>query len=193
MASPGCGLSVLGLSPSSRGCEPLPGAQVRAAVKPFGKRHGQVVRLAAGTRLRAVAWQHQGAAAAVGTGWGGQARGFPVNPATAESHGPRNGTDLRSWCVGDAQRLHLLASLASLHVSGTQDMMLEPCVLDPPCRHPRVALALLYVPHTGDGSRVCQIHPGQPSVGAVHPGAAAGPGSSWLPVLPHSGHIQLQG
>lgn len=188
----GRGLSVLGLSPRSHGCKPLPRARVKAAVKPLGKRHKQGVSLAAGTRLTAVAWQHQGATTAMGMGREGWARGFPVNPATAESHGPRNGTDLQSWCMGDAQWLHLLASLALLHVSDTQDMMSEPCMLDPPRRHPRVALALLHVPRTGDGSHACRIHPGQPSVGATYPGAVAGPGGSQLPVLPHSGRIQLQ-
>ena len=126
----------------------------------------------------------------MGMGWGGRARGFPMNPATAESHSPRNGTDLRSWCMGDAQQLHLLASPALLHVSGTQDT--EPCMLDPPRRHPRVALALLHVPRPGDRSHACWIHPGQPSVGATYPGAVAGPGGSRLLVSWHSGHIQLQ-
>jgi len=190
VASPGHGLSLLGLSPHSRGCKALPGARVGAVVKPLGKRHGQGVCLAASTMLMAAAWQHQEAAAATGMGWGGWARGFLVSPGTAECHGPRNGPDLWSWCLGDAQQLHLLASLASLHVSGTQDTVLEPCVLDPPRRHPRVAL--LHVPRTGDGSHACRIHPAQPSAGAVYPGAEAGPGSSRLPVLLCSGRIQLQ-
>lgn len=105
----------------------------------------------------------------MGVGWGEWARGFPTTVATTGSHSSRDGTDVRSWCVGDALWLHLLASPASLHVSGSQDMVPEPCMLHLPHRHPRVTLALLHVLCTGDRSHACWIHPGQPQHGSHVP------------------------
>lgn len=48
---------------------------------------------------------------------------------------------------------------------------MEPRALVPPRRPPRVALALLRVPHAGGGSRVRWSHPEQPRVGAPDLGA----------------------
>lgn len=85
-------------------------------------------------------------------------RGFTVNAATMA----QGMATTWSLAMGDVLQLHLLVPPASLHVSGVQDMVLEPCMLDLPHRHPRMALALLHV-HTHMGTMSVRSIQGSPA------------------------------
>lgn len=184
VTSLGRGLSVLGLNPCSHGCKPLPGARLGAAVKPLGKWHGQGVCLAAGTRLSAAAQQHQGAATAMGLGWGGWARGFPMAPATAGSHGSKGGTDLQSWCMGG---LAACVRRQRHGVGATHDGSAP----QPSQGHPGLATHAMLCgqePHVPGPSRAAPTW--KPRAQEQQQNLVAP--CSWLLVVLHSGHIQLQ-